>query len=352
MPAVSPTVYAERDATAPIRVLIVDDSTIARAALAAIVGNAPALVVAGECDTAERALAWLGNNSADVVLLDLDMPGRGGLASLPDLIAAGGGARVIVVSGAAGHGAQASLEALALGAAETIVKPGFGAMGNVFGHGLIKRIERLGSVRVRQTAVPIALRAPVTTPVDLLAVGASTGGIEALAAFLKALPVTFDAPVLVTQHLPPSFMPYLADQLADVSGRPASVAADGERIRRGHILVAPGERHLNVSGLAGYARIALSDTPAPTRCCPSVDSMFASLAPFGAGAAAVVLSGMGRDGVLGAQALALAGGSVVAQDEASSAIWGMPGAVARGGLASLVGPPAALARHVAARGVR
>lgn len=337
----------------PIRVLIVDDSAVARAALAAMIADAPSLAVAGQVENAERAVRWLASERADVVLLDLDMPGRGGLAALPDLIAAGQGARVLVVSAAAGRGAKATLEALGLGAADTLAKPSPAHMGRAFAVTLVTRIERLGlAERPTGATSPIGLRAPPNAPVDILAIGSSTGGIEALSAFLRALPSAFTPPILITQHLPPPFMPYLAQQLSAVSERCASVAIDGERVRDRHIFVAPGNAHLGVSGRAGYARIALTDAVSATRCCPSVDPMFTAIATFGAGAIGVVLSGMGCDGLAGARLIALAGGSLLAQDEASSAVWGMPGTIARAGLATAVGTPESLARHVGARASR
>ena len=147
-------------------------------------------------------------------------------------------------------------------------------------------------------------------------------------------------------------MPHLAKQIARWSDRIATVAVDGARICASHVLIAPGHAHLGVAGRAGYARVALSEIAVPTRCCPSVDPMIASLAPFGTGAVAVVLSGMGNDGLTGGRVLALAGGTVLAQDAASSAVWGMPGAIARARLATLVAPPDKLAKYLVARGSR
>lgn len=343
-------VAATRRRATPIAVLIVDDSAVARAAYARVIHDAPTLITAAQIGSASEAIAWLRFNQADVILLDLEMPGGGGLAALPALLEVGNGARVLIVSSAAEAGAQVTLDALALGAADTFAKPAAHNLGRSFGAELVARIERLG---VRATVMPAPLsfdlRASPTGPIDVLAIGSSTGGIEALSAFLAALPQAFSEPILVTQHLPPAFMPYLARQLIAGTGRTATVATNGEPLRANHILVAPGHAHLSVNHASRGAHITLIDAPSMTRCRPSVDPMFASLAPYGGASVAVVLSGMGRDGLAGAEVLVGAGGSVIVQDEASSAVWGMPGAVARAGLASVVGTPATLSGYVASR---
>lgn len=335
-----------------LSVLIVDDSAVARAALGRIVEGGPDTRLAGTVDNAVGAIDWLGSNSADVILLDLEMPGISGLAALPEMIAAGNGAQILIVSSTAREGAENTLRALALGAADTLAKPEAGGLNQTFGLVLIDRIRRLGrATRVAARAEHNALRAPAVTPVEILAIGASTGGLRALAEFFAALPHEFDAPILVTQHLPPAFMPYFAEQLSAMAGRPARVAEDGEFVAKGEILVAPGTRHLCVANERGTLRVVLSNARAETRCCPSVDPMFESVAEAaGAGAVAVVLTGMGRDGASGARHIVACSGSVIAQDQASSTVWGMPGTVARDGLASIIGAPMQLARHLTARG--
>ncbi|MES2291236.1 MAG: chemotaxis-specific protein-glutamate methyltransferase CheB [Pseudomonadota bacterium] len=333
-------------------VLIVDDSAVARAALGRIVESGSEMHLAGAADSAHGAIAWLKANTADVILLDLEMPGLDGLAALPELIAAGNGARILIVSSTAREGAENTLRALALGAADTLAKPEAGGLNQTFGLILIDRIRRLG--RATRTALPLerhTLRTPATTPVELLAIGASTGGLRALAEFFEGLPRAFDAPILITQHLPPAFMPYFAEQLSAMAGRFARVASEGEIVGRGEILVAPGERHLRVVDHGDQFRVVLSDAVAETRCCPSVDPMFEAVAEAaGRGAVAVVLTGMGRDGSSGARRIVARGGSVIAQDQGSSTVWGMPGSVVRDGLASMLGTPAQLARHITARG--
>jgi two-component system chemotaxis response regulator CheB len=165
------------------------------------------------------------------------------------------------------------------------------------------------------------------------------------------LPTDFDAPILITQHLPPVFMPFFADQLSALSGRTVRVAKGGATLKRGEILVAPGEAHLGLVRAGKAVKTVLLDQVAMSRCCPSVDPMFTSVGEvYGDGALGVVMTGMGRDGAIGAAAIADAGGTVIVQDAVSSAVWGMPGTVARAGLASLIAPPAGLAAYAARRG--
>ncbi len=336
----------------PISVLIVDDSAVARAALSQMILGEASVSLAGAVDGAARAIAWLGTNRVDIILLDLEMPGWNGLAALPELLSAGRGAKILVVSSTARAGAEATVRALAAGAADTLAKPDTGQLNRTFQAVLIDRIVRLGRTSVHDgTSDRFGLQPEPTTPVSLLGIGASTGGIRALAEFFEALPRSFTAPIVVTQHLPAAFMPYFADQLAAMAGRFARVATEGQFLEPGEILVAPGDAHLLVRRHGGAFVAALSEAPTASRCCPSVDPMLVSLAEAaGRDAAAVVLSGMGRDGTSGAAALLGAGGSVLVQDRASSAVWGMPGSVARQGLACVVDKAARLAAHIARRG--
>ena len=182
----------------------------------------------------------------------------------------------------------------------------------------------------------------------VIAIGASTGGIHALGLMLRALPADVAQPILVVQHLPASFAAVFARQLQLASGRTTLVAADGMRVEPRHIYVAGGETHLVVRPCDGGLILTGQPGPAPSGCLPSVDPLFESLAAHcGSRTLAVVLSGMGKDGLLGARALAASGGRIVAQDETSSAVWGMPRAIAEDGLAEAVLPPEQLAYHIA-----
>ena len=344
-----------RFAAAPIRVLIVDDSAVARAALSRMVAETDEFEVVAALDSARRAIAWLSTASVDIVLLDIQMPGLDGIAALPEVVSASGGARVLIVSTLAGDGAEETVQALALGAADTLAKPEIGAIGRQFGEVLIDKMLRLGKIApatVAEARERQSLRKVAEQKISCLAIGASTGGIHALAEFFAALPKDFDPPILVTQHLPPVFMSFFADQLSTLSGRSARVAKGGEALKRGDLLLAPGDRHLCVSRKGSAAKVVLVDSIAVSRCCPSVDPMFSSAGDtFGEGLTGIVLTGMGRDGEIGARAITEAGGTVIVQDAVSAAVWGMPGAVARAGLASLIAPPAGLAGYVARRGV-
>jgi len=335
-----------------LSVLIVDDSAVARAAMSRMVSGTPGLDVAAALPGASAAVAWLTHNRVDVVILDLDMPGIDGLAALPDLLEAGRGARVLIVSSTARDGAEATMRALALGATDTLSKPGAGQLNQNFGRLLIDRLFRLGLAR---TAAPVGERFPLRrapdAPVNLLAIAASTGGLNALAAFFARLEPGFTAPILLTQHLPPSFMPLFAEQVTAMSGRVARVATEGMPLGEREIAIAPGDAHVGVTSGAGRWNAALSKEVAASGHIPSADPMFTSVAKIAdARSVAVVLTGMGRDGALGADLLVRCGGTVIAQDAETSAVWGMPGVVARAGLASLVASPARLADYLVRRG--
>jgi len=351
--AVTPNPRPRPEWAGPVaRILIVDDSVVARAVIARMIEQGRGYAVAAAVSDVHAALAFLAKESVDVILLDIEMPGIDGLTALPDIIAAGGTAKVLVVSSACDEGAAATIQALALGAADTLVKPASGAMIGGFAAALEDKLQRLS---VSREARPAPRRAPVAPAVgndfDLVAIGASTGGIHALSQVLRALPASFQVPILITQHLPESFMPYFAAQVAILAGRPCDVATDHMRLRPGRAILAPGDAHLRVTRLAeGGAALRLIRTRAPSGCMPSVDPMLASAADvFGARTLAVILSGMGRDGAEGAGKVAAAGGCVVVQDQASSVIWGMPGAVARAGVAAAILPPDEIGRLVAAQ---
>jgi len=345
----------------PARVLIVDDSAVARAVMERVLATTDRYVVIASVTTAGAALDVLARERVDYVLLDIQMPGTDGLSALPDLIAAGQGARVLIVSGQASEGAAATVQALALGATDTLFKPTGGGLGP-FGNALIDKLDRLGEPVATQhrAALPVPLPAPFPPDLrpadagdayDVVAIGASTGGIHALSRLLRAIPLDFTLPILVTQHLPTAFMPYFAAQLAVIGGRPCEVASDRLRLRPGRIVVAPGDAHMRCVALAdGSTAIRLTREPVASGCMPSVDPMFASMASvYGPRMLAVVLSGMGRDGALGAQQVRSAGGCVLVQDQASSVIWGMPGAVAQNGGADAILTPDAIGRLAAAR---
>jgi two-component system chemotaxis response regulator CheB len=341
-----------------IRLMIVDDSTVARAVLSRMVESDPAFEITAVAGTAEDAIEALGECRVDVVVLDLEMPGAGGLKSIPRIIAAGSGAKIMIVSSLADEGAEQTVAALALGAADTMPKPGTGRFNGKFSEILLSKLKALGyaSTAPASTAPPLSpgsqnvLRAMPADPIDILAIGASTGGIHALGVLFHALPKRIGVPILVTQHLPMPFMPVFARQLGAIAHRRAVVAEDGMVLRPDEILLAPGDAHLTLEPGGDGPVVRLTGGRSSSGCMPSVDPMLASVgAIYGAGALAVVLTGMGRDGVEGAASLVSCGGSVIAQDEASCAVWGMPRAILEAGLASAVLSPDKIARRIASR---
>jgi len=340
--------------------MIVDDSMVARAVLTRMIEADGGFEIAAVAGTAEDAIEALGQVRIDVILLDLEMPGAGGLKSIPLILKAARGAQVLIVSSLADEGAEETVAALALGAADTLPKPGTGRFNGRFSEILLAKLRALGpadeGLRFAPPVGAVPARIMVHGPamaeasLKLLAIGASTGGIHALVALFEALPSRIDVPILVTQHLPAPFMTVLARQLATASGRPAMVAEDGTRLAPDQIVIAPGDAHLNLDRIGDRLIVRLSKQKVKSGCLPSVDPMLATAGELlGGGALGVMLSGMGRDGSEGACRLVAAGGSVIAQDEHSSAVWGMPRAVVEAGLACAVLPPVKIARRIALR---
>lgn len=342
---------ARRPSELPIRIMIVDDSLIARTVLRRLAEAAGDLEVAAAAGDAESAVRALAAVRVDVILLDLEMPGTGGLEALPRIIAAARGARILVVSALTVAGAEQTLAALSLGAADTLAKPASGGFDDRYRDLLLGKIRALG-VRAAKPACgkpAPTVRQGSRKPAEVVAIGASTGGIHALSQLFAGLPQRLGVPILVTQHLPASFMTVLARQLRMASGCTVMVAEDDMLLEADRILLAPGDAHITVARRAGRYRIRLDHTPQPSGCTPSVDPMFASLAEIlGGHALGVVLSGMGRDGADGAARIVAAGGTIFAQDEKSCAVWGMPRAVAEAGLAAAILPPEQIAGRIAA----
>jgi two-component system chemotaxis response regulator CheB len=357
----SPGKRAEAARPSPIRVMIVDDSLTVRTIFRRMVESDRSMEVAATASSGERAIAQLRTTPVDVVLLDLEMPGMGGLKALPVLLESAPETQVLVVSSLTMDGAEATVEALSQGAADTLLKPRPGGFTDEYRTQLLGKIRALGgSEAIDETEAADAGGSPeldghainpnherrAKRP-EVVAIGASTGGIHALNLMLREIGPQFDLPILVTQHLPASFIPVFARQIEVASGRPARIAEEGTEIRRGEIAVATGHGHMAVRRVADRLVVRTLTDPAPSGCLPSVDPMFASLASTCEGRVlAIMLSGMGRDGFEGAEAVVAAGGTVWAQNAETSAVWGMPGAVARAGLATYVAAPEALGRAV------
>jgi two-component system chemotaxis response regulator CheB len=337
--------------------MIVDDSMVARAVLSRMVESDGQFEIVAVAGTAEDAIEALQSVRVDVILLDLEMPGAGGLKSIPGIIEAAAGARIMIVSSQAEEGAEETVAALALGAADTLPKPGTGRFNGRFSEILLRKLKALGDAGPNAvTAAPPdlalgnALRPMPIDPIDILAIGASTGGIHALGTLFQHLPKRIGIPILITQHLPAPFMGVFARQLGAVAEREALVATDGMELFPDRMIVAPGDAHLTVEVVGGAPVVRLTTDRTSSGCLPSLDPMLASVgAVYGDAALGVVLTGMGRDGVEGAAQLVRQGGSILAQDAASCAVWGMPRAVLEAGLAYAVMPPDKLARRIASR---
>ena len=343
-----------------IRLMVVDDSMVARAVLSRMLETDGGFEIVAVAGTAEDAIDALAQVRVDIILLDLEMPGAGGLKSIPKILEIAHGAKVMIVSSLAEEGAEETVAALALGAVDTLPKPGTGRFNGRFSEILMSKLRAIGRAEDQEplppmkaaarSVSPVPMLAMASDPLRLIAIGASTGGIHALSTFFQAMPEKVRVPILVTQHLPAPFMSVFARQLGNAAGREAIVAEDGLRLLPDRIVIAPGDAHLTIDVSGGHLVARLLRNRSASGCLPSVDPMLSSAAAIlGSEALGVVLTGMGRDGLEGAMALVGAGGSVIVQDEASCAVWGMPRAVAEAGLACAILPPAKLARRVAAR---
>lgn len=334
-----------------VRVMIVDDSITVRTVFTRMIDKEDDLAVVAQAGTAEQALMTLRSTEIDVILLDLEMPGMGGLEALPRILETAAGAQILVVSSLTVDGAETTLRALQMGAADTMLKPRPGGFNEDYRGGLLGKVRALGGraplPEAPARAVPARSRIPKRPRV--IAIGASTGGIHALNLFLAEIPSHFDLPILITQHLPESFIPVFARQVEAASGREAVLADDGIAIARRKIIIAPGHGHMIVRKAGDAVVTSLAHHPVRSGCRPSVDPMFETLAEvYDGNVAGILLSGMGRDGSEGAEKIAEAGGGIYAQDEATCAVWGMPRAVTESGIATAVCPPGELARKVLA----
>ncbi len=332
----------------PLQVLIVDDSAVVRGLLAQALESDPEIEVAGTAMHGQAALAWLRRHKADVVILDVEMPVMDGLAALEVIQEEFPGLPVVMASTLTHKGAQTTIRALALGAAGCIAKPTAANVPTSIAmlvRELVPLVKSLGRSACGDgenasaaEAVPTRIGKPPATP-QLIVIGASTGGPKALSDVLRGLSPEVTLPILVVQHMPPMFTPILAQHLASDCGRPCREAIHGEPIQRGRVYVAPGDHHLIVA--KGGDRMILQLTQAEPEhfCRPSVNPLFRTAAQwYGKTLIGVMLTGMGSDGLEGARELVERGGYLIAQDEATSVVWGMPGAVVEAGLAHCVAP--------------
>ncbi|BAK65073.1 chemotaxis response regulator protein-glutamate methylesterase [Sphingobium sp. SYK-6] len=333
----------------PVDVLIVDDSVVVRRIMAKVLAADDRFSVTGAVSSGTQAIDFVRNQPVDLVLLDMQMPGMDGLEVLPRLLASERKVQVVLLSGTCREGSEIALQALAMGASDVVAKPSAGHFSDNFVEHLLDRLGHLVPAPERnRTPERIdeesARLRPLGTMVRAVGVGGSTGGISAIMTLLSGLNPGNAFPIFITQHLPANFQPLFAEQLHRATQRPVVIAEEGLPVRAGVIHVAPGNAHLSlVREARGRVTIRLSRERCLHGSFPAVDPMFLAMARvYGPGACGVILSGMGRDGLAGAHAIIEAGGWMIAQDHASSAVWGMPGSVARAGLASAILPPGSI----------
>lgn len=366
----------------PIRVMVVDDSAVVRGLETRILESDPGIKVIASVGNGQAAVQALDRHSVEVIVLDIEMPVMDGLTALPKILEKQPGVRVIMSSTLTQNNAEISLRAIELGATDYIPKPSTSrelSGGQDFKTTLIEKVKALGVSARKQTGIrraaapaagatsarpafarpgtreptpasvsrlsptqPIKFRPAANERPDVIVIGSSTGGPQALFSVLTALKKLggVTQPILITQHMPATFTTILADHIARLSGFPSKEAQNGEVIQGGHIYVAPGDFHMLIE-TKGTDKVIRLDQSAPENFCrPSVDPMFRAAVKVWGGrkVLACVLTGMGSDGAKGGGVIAEAGGTIIAQDEATSVVWGMPGATAQSGICSAVLP--------------
>lgn len=359
-------------ATEPkIRVMVVDDAVVFRGLVSRWMQDEPDIEIVSAQRNGQEALENFSRYDPDLVVLDIEMPVLDGLETLPRLLEKKPDLTVIISSTVTRRNAEVGIRALSLGAADYISKPETNremTMSPEFRRELIARIRALGRRRFERMAqavrpqrfiaesaepistpeLPYRLRPFSAVPPRVLVIGSSTGGPQALQVMLRGLaPAIARVPVLITQHMPPTFTTILAEHIGRATGRPAHEGQNGELLAPGRLYIAPGARHMLVARDGEQARVVVNDDPPVHFCRPSVDPLFATAAAaFGSATLAVILTGMGSDGSDGASIVAESGGSVIAQDEATSVIWGMPGSAAEAGVCAGILPLDGIASRI------
>ncbi|WP_242448343.1 chemotaxis response regulator protein-glutamate methylesterase [Cellulomonas sp. WB94] len=359
-----------------IRVLVVDDSVVVRRLVTDALSQDPAIEVIGSAANGRLALTKVGQLAPDLVTMDVEMPEMNGIEAVRELRRAGHHMPIIMFSTLTERGAEATLDALVAGASDYVTKPSNTgsvqeSLAQVAGQllpkikALVPRVQPVSASAFRATPpgaasltgaapraagiarvpdgahrLPGTLRAePAPHAVRAVILGSSTGGPEALSRFVSGLSAPLPVPVLIVQHMPPVFTRQLAARLDRMGPSTVVECAGDEELVPGHVYIAPGDRHLELRRSGAGVRTVLTDSPPVNFCRPSVDVLFRSaVGVLGGDLLAVVLTGMGADGRTGCEAVVSAGGTVVVQDEATSVVWGMPGAVASAGLAHRVLP--------------
>jgi two-component system, chemotaxis family, protein-glutamate methylesterase/glutaminase len=351
----------------PIRILVVDDSVVIRKVLSDVLKADQDIEVVGTASDGRIALAKILQLTPDLVTLDVEMPNLSGLETVAEIRKHHPNLPIIMFSTLTERGASTTLDALALGASDYVTKPSNTGSLDItmerIKHDLLPKIKALCGRRLAdkarakppsKRAIVPALRLPrPAARVEILAIGTSTGGPNALAELLPAMPADFPIPIVIVQHMPPVFTRMLAERLNKQSLIRVHEGESGRTLVPGHAWIAPGDHHMIVERHGSELQLALNQAPPEHSCRPAVDVLFRSVAGvFGANTLAVVLTGMGSDGVLGSQVVREIGGRVYVQDEATSVVWGMPGQTAAAGWADSIYPLHSMAteidRHVRA----
>jgi two-component system, chemotaxis family, protein-glutamate methylesterase/glutaminase len=358
---------AAPDAT-PYRVMLVDDSAVTRGLISRTLESDDRIAVVASVNDGQMAINSFKRTPADVIVLDVEMPVMDGLTALPLLMEIDPAVKIIVLSTLTGQNALTTIKALEIGAADCMQKPSTSrelTSANDFKRELIRKVKALGhSARRSGVRAPDPLKQPVrprwpeekkaavdetgkkltlrpgNIPVpDAIAIGSSTGGPQALFEILKHLKNGIRQPIFITQHMPGTFTSILAAHIARQCELNCIEASDGEPVQDGFVYVAPGGFHMTVETRDGAQFIALNQDPPENFCRPAVDPMLRSLVRvYGRRLLTLILTGMGQDGLKGCQMVAEAGGGILAQDEKTSIVWGMPGAVANAGICNQILP--------------
>jgi len=357
-----------------IRVMVVDDSAVIRGFLTRFVESDAEIKVVSSVANGQRALKSMERASFDVILLDIEMPVMDGMSALPMILKADPNVQVIIASSLTKENAAITLKALEMGAAECLTKPSSRELtgSTIFRDDLVEKVKALGHLARKKRGIlpsrpqtplaktPAAVKAAPTVKKftlrnetlkmvpEAIAIGSSTGGPQALLQFFTEFKGrAFRQPIFVTQHMPPMFTTILAEHIGKQSGLKCKEAAEGDVVQGGHIYLAPGNFHMTVKDANGRKVISLNQDAPESFCRPAVDPMLMSIiSAYGKKILAVIFTGMGSDGLKSCQHLAGIGGTVLAQDEASSSVWGMPGAVAMAGVCTQVLPLGQMAAAV------
>ena len=344
-----------------LRVLVVDDTSLFRRVIADALALLPDVEVVGTAPNGKIALERVAMLSPDLITLDIEMPEMNGLEVLDALKSRGMECGVVIVSALTLKGGELTIQALERGAFDFITKPTDGdlktnlsAVSNALApivsayrrrweiRSILKQATNLNSsAKAMPSTVPLrAEYSPVSKKADLVLIGISTGGPNALAKMLPALPQNFPVPILVVQHMPPLFTKPMAASLAAKCKLQVKEAEEGETIRPSTVYIAPGGRHMKIaSGSSGEIKLIITDDPLENNCRPSVDYLFRSVANhFNGNTTAVIMTGMGNDGVLGLRLLKRKNCHVIAQDEASCVVFGMPGEAVKAGIVDIISP--------------